>query len=260
MADNDFLKTEELIRKNPGQANARVFEWERFLKANPENSSEILSIKTEEEFHRWSESHPEKHVDPSIWEGKEISEYYLSHPKQPQENVSQESEKKEILKELSEETVQKPEANYAYIPQPLPPQEDLTPTTSSPLTVETPTQQPPSSSRSSGGGISRGINNINSFARRGFSNPLGKVGQRVIGQTALRGFAAFLAGPGLPIVIAVVLVFIFTFIIVGFGGAPSSEQNSQTTNITPTETITPPIVATQAPTPAQETITPPAAP
>lgn len=86
-----------------------------------------------------------------------------------------------------------------------------------------------------GGGINRGINTINKLARGGLKNPLGKVGQRIVVQTVLRGFAAFLAGPGLPIVIAIASVLVFTFIIVGFGGAPPSEINNQSTN----PTITP---------------------
>jgi len=110
--------------------------------------------------------------------------------------------------------------------------------------------------RSTEGTISQGINTINNLARagRGFTNPLGTVGSRVVAQTALRGFAAFLAGPGLPIVIVVVFVLVFTFIIVGFGAAPSSELNGQATNITPTETIMPTIA------PTESVIAPPAGP
>lgn len=57
-------------------------------------------------------------------------------------------------------------------------------------------------------------------------NPFGKVNsgimRRAVSQTALRGLAAFLAGPGLPIVAAIISISILTFIIVGFGGAPGS--------------------------------------
>lgn len=89
-----------------------------------------------------------------------------------------------------------------------------------------------------GGGISRGINSINNLGR--LKNPFGKIGSRVIAQTALRGFTAFLAGQGFPIMVALGLVLLFTIIIImGFGGAPPSEMNNQTTNVAPTETITP---------------------
>lgn len=92
--------------------------------------------------------------------------------------------------------------------------------------------------KQAGGGISRGINSINNLGR--LKNPFGKIGSRAIAQTALRGFTAFLAGQGFPIVVALGLVLLFTMIIImGFGGAPISELNNQTTNVTPTETITP---------------------
>ena len=248
MADENFLEVEELIRKNPGQANAQAFEWERFLKSNPESSSEIISIKTEEEFRKWVENHPEKHIDPSVWEGKEISEYYLRHPKQPQENAPQESEIKEVSKQIEEESPQKPETGYAYVPQQLPAEESQPAETISPVSSGKQIQQPPSASRPSGGGISRGINNINNFARRGLTNPFGKIGQRVATQTALRGLAAFLAsssGVWVPIAITLVLVFIFTFIIVGFGGAPALETGVQ--QATPTATPTQAPIETPAP-------------
>lgn len=62
-----------------------------------------------------------------------------------------------------------------------------------------------------------------------------KIASRVVVQTALRGFAAFVAGPGLPIAIAIVSVFVFTLIIVlGFGGAPLSEMNVQAPPTAPT--------------------------
>jgi hypothetical protein len=107
-------------------------------------------------------------------------------------------------------------------------------------TLEEKQNELPQQKRSTEGTISQGINTINNLARarRGFSNPFGKVGSRVVAQTALRGFAAFLAGPGLPIAIAIISVFIFTFIIVGFGGAPVSQTN-QSANPTPAETVTP---------------------
>lgn len=79
--------------------------------------------------------------------------------------------------------------------------------------------------------LSRGINTLNNLrgANRLFSNPVGRIGSRIAIQTAARGFAAFLAGPGLPIAIAIIAVFIFTFIIVGFGGGvPSSEPATPT--------------------------------
>lgn len=102
----------------------------------------------------------------------------------------------------------------------------------------------------SGGGIGRGINAINKLARQGLKNPLGKIGSRVVAQTALRGFAAFLAGPGLPISLALGAILLFTIIIVmGFGGALPSETNTQGHNLIPT--------ATQSPTPTEViTLTP----
>lgn len=105
-------------------------------------------------------------------------------------------------------------------------------------TLEEKQTDQPQQKQSKEGTISQGINTINDLARarRGFTNPLGKVGSGIIAQTALRGFAAFLAGPGLPIAIAIISVFIFTFIIVAFGGAPLSETNNQSAKptITPT--------------------------
>lgn len=118
------------------------------------------------------------------------------------------------------------------------PQENQPYTISIPAPTESQVVQPPSSGRPSGGGINRGINTINNLARasRGFPNPLGKVGSRVVAQTALRGFAAFLAGPGFPIAITLGLVLFFVLIIImGFGAAPPSETNNQS----PNPTITP---------------------
>ena len=105
-------------------------------------------------------------------------------------------------------------------------------------TLEEKQSDQPQQKRSAEGSISQGINTINKLAGGGFKNPLGGIGSRVVAQTALRGFAAFLAGPGLPIAIAIISVFIFTFIIVEFGGAPGSQTN-QSANPTPAETVTP---------------------
>jgi hypothetical protein len=77
----------------------------------------------------------------------------------------------------------------------------------------------------------RGIN-INNFMGRGFKNLFGKSGSKAVVQTALRGFSAFLTGPGLPIAIALILVVLFTIMIVGFGGVPMSTPDNQTTNTT----------------------------
>lgn len=118
-------------------------------------------------------------------------------------------------------------------------------------TLEEKQNELPQQKRSTEGTISQGINTINNLARarRGFTNPLGKVGQGVVQQAALRGFAAFLAGSGLPVAIALGLVLLFTVIIVmGFGGAPSSETNNQGLNLSPT--------ATQSATPTKIIITP----
>ncbi|MBI2613948.1 MAG: hypothetical protein HYW62_04190 [Candidatus Levybacteria bacterium] len=94
--------------------------------------------------------------------------------------------------------------------------------------------------------ISRGINSVNNLrnANRLFSNPIGRIGSKVAVQTALRGFAVFLIGPGLPILIAIVLVSVLTFIIVGFGGAPALETGVQTLpNHLPTQKPTSPPAA-----------------
>lgn len=95
------------------------------------------------------------------------------------------------------------------------------------------------------GFISRGINSLNNLrgANRLPSNPLGKIGSRVAVQTALRGFAALLAGPGLPVAITLGAILLFTMIIVvGFGGAPgapSSQTSVQAPPAEPTLNVTP---------------------
>lgn len=84
------------------------------------------------------------------------------------------------------------------------------------------------------------INTINNFTRRGFTNPFGKVGSRVVAQAALRGFSALLASQaGLPILITLVFIVIFVIIIIGFGGAPPSQIN-QVINPTVTPTLAAP--------------------
>lgn len=86
--------------------------------------------------------------------------------------------------------------------------------------------------KQSGGGLNHGINTINNLV--GLKNPFGKIGSRVATQTVLKGFSAFLASPvGLPILITIAAVFIFTIIIMGFGGVPFSEP-AQTQIPTPT--------------------------
>ena len=103
--------------------------------------------------------------------------------------------------------------------------------------------QPSQPSRPSAGGVSRGINTINNFARRGLTNPFGKIGQRVAAQTALRGFAAFLAtNPWVWLVLGIAILFIVVFVIVfsGFsGGIPGAPTTEPTPTIAPTETTTP---------------------
>lgn len=79
-------------------------------------------------------------------------------------------------------------------------------------------------------------------ANRLLPSPIRGIGSRVITQTALRGFSALLASQvGLPILIAIVLILVFTFIIVGFGAAPLSGTTTQSIGptIVPTETSTP---------------------
>lgn len=92
--------------------------------------------------------------------------------------------------------------------------------------------------------LSRGINTLNNLrgANRLLSNPLGKIGSRVAAQTALRGLTAFLgstSGVWIPIAIAILSVFVFTLIIVGFGGAPPSATNDQSANPASAGNITP---------------------
>ncbi len=90
--------------------------------------------------------------------------------------------------------------------------------------------------KSDQGLLSKGINSIN-LAR----NPFGKI--RVLGvvtQAARSGFAVLLTSPtGLPILIALATIVIFTAFIVGFGGIPSLETNSQSV-INPNPTPLPP--------------------
>jgi hypothetical protein len=83
------------------------------------------------------------------------------------------------------------------------------------------------------------------------SSPIRGISSRVITQAALRGFSALLASQvGLPILIAVVLILVFTFIIVGFGGGiPPSETNIQGSNLSPTPTQIP--IPTETITPTQ---------
>lgn len=79
MADiQNFSKAEKLIRENPRLAKIQALEWEKFLKNNAKSHPEVLLIKTKEDFDKWALDH---HIDPSVWEGKEISDYY-SHLKQ----------------------------------------------------------------------------------------------------------------------------------------------------------------------------------
>jgi hypothetical protein len=95
-------------------------------------------------------------------------------------------------------------------------------------------QNSASQQKDSGGEkFGQGINLINDVARGGLKNPFGKIGSRTamraIGQTALRGFAAFLAGPLLPVTIALISIFVLTFIIVflGGGGVPNLDTSNQ---------------------------------
>ena len=113
----------------------------------------------------------------------------------------------------------------------------------------------PQQKQSRQGFSSRATNLINNIggAKRLLSSPINKIGQRVVSQTILRGFAAFLAGPGLPVVVALGLVLLFTVIILmGFGGAPFLELNTQKSDLSPT--------STQSATPTATIITPILAP
>lgn len=75
----NFSRIEKFIKENPRQADARAFEWKRFLEINAPASPELYSIETAEDFYRWAQEHPEKNIDASVWVGKEISDsyYYL---------------------------------------------------------------------------------------------------------------------------------------------------------------------------------------
>lgn len=100
----------------------------------------------------------------------------------------------------------------------------------------------PQQKQSKEGAVGQGISAINNFvrARRGFTNPLGKVGSRAVTQVVLRGFTAFLAGAWFPVALTLGLVLLFTVIIImGFGGAPPSETGVQTPQALPTLVSTP---------------------
>lgn len=109
-------------------------------------------------------------------------------------------------------------------------------------TLEEKQNNQPQQKRSTEGTISQGINAINNLARarRGLQNPLGKVGTRIAAQIATKGrLLAFLTSPAGLVLVVTIVVLVFTFIlIIGFGGAPSSETISPTNEIAPTETPT----------------------
>lgn len=115
------------------------------------------------------------------------------------------------------------------------PQEPAMPTGgfSIPQATESPT---PTINQPRSGGISREI-----------SRPLGGIGLRLANQAAQRvGVALFGATASIwvPIAIAIITTFIFTFIIVGFMGAPSLESDIDNApipqaSVLPTETVTP---------------------
>jgi len=75
----NFSQIEKLIRENPKEADAQAFQWRQFLKNNANESPELYSIDTAEEFYKWAQEHPEKNIDTSVYVGKEISDsyYYL---------------------------------------------------------------------------------------------------------------------------------------------------------------------------------------
>ncbi len=98
------------------------------------------------------------------------------------------------------------------------------------------------------------INTINNLAgaRRLLKSPLGKVGSRVVLQAGIRGLSAFLLSPAGLVLIAITTILIFTVIVIlGSGGAPTSEINNQVVNPTPIETTIPSITPTEtiSPTP-----------
>jgi hypothetical protein len=89
----------------------------------------------------------------------------------------------------------------------------------------------PQSSRTS-----KGINALNNLMRGGIKNPLGKFGTNA----AMKGLLAFLTSNPwvLGIIITLVVVVVFTFVIVGFGGVPSTQIDAQSAD--PTATLIPP--------------------
>ncbi len=77
----------------------------------------------------------------------------------------------------------------------------------------------------------------------GFKNPLGKIFPKAAGQTALRGFAAFLAAnPWVWLVLGIVILVIVVFVIVfsgASGGVPGAPTLEPTPTIGPTQTQIP---------------------
>lgn len=89
-------------------------------------------------------------------------------------------------------------------------------------TLEEKQSDQPQQEESKRGGISQGISTINNLARRGFPNPLKKVGTRVVAQVGRSLFTFLATSPWFWVVLVILIVVIFTFVIVmGFGGAPT---------------------------------------
>ena len=71
----NFEEIERSIKEHPHEADAIAKKWNEFAKNNPE----VLSFNSSEKFYAWVDKHPEKHIDPEVWVGKEIIDayYYL---------------------------------------------------------------------------------------------------------------------------------------------------------------------------------------
>ncbi len=260
MADiQNFSKAEELIKKNPRQAETQAFEWKRFLKDNAESSPEVLLIKTEEEFYKWTTEHPEKHVDPYVWAGKNIVDYYASL-QQEEDEPTQKKEEKEPLREVEE----KPREEISQsVPSRILRQilrEE------SPAIPKSPAQigEAASPIRSVEQGASRGLGSASRAAGRA-----GATAGRTAGlaaQAATRGIIAFLATPPGWITIGVIVVIlIIVFIIVHTKGRDkySPQMNNQgaieNTNASASAIITPSTATPSATfSPEEPSATPPA--
>lgn len=119
----NFSEIEKLIKENPKLAQEQAFEWQRFLKSNAIDAPELYSIENADEFHLWIQAHPERHIDPSIFVGKEISEsyYYL---REQNENAQMQNEGKVDTNNVPQELVALPLLAASFLERPKIIQED----------------------------------------------------------------------------------------------------------------------------------------